>query len=44
VRAARRVQELRYIDEVATRHATRAVLVPWRDMAPAAALRATGTG
>lgn len=44
VLAARRVQELRYIDEVATRHATRAVLVPWRDMAPAAALPATGTG
>jgi arsenite-transporting ATPase len=43
VLAARRVQELRYIDEVATRYATRAALVPWRDTAPAATLPATGT-
>lgn len=46
VLTARRAQELLYIDEVATHHARRAVLVPWREPAdaPTARMRPTGTG
>jgi arsenite-transporting ATPase len=45
VLAARRAQERRYIDEVATTHAALVFLVPWRDRAgePADLLRSTGT-
>lgn len=45
VLAARRAQELLYIDEVATRHARSAVLVPWQDQPATVStkLRATGT-